>query len=42
MTDQMHDSEIYALVWESTTIKGLLKFFLKSVSDVFGAAKMLD
>lgn len=38
----MPDSEIYALVWESTTIKGLVKFFLKTAADVIGAAKMMD
>jgi hypothetical protein len=42
MVDQMPDSEIYALVWESTTIKGLVKFFLKTAADVISATKMID
>jgi hypothetical protein len=38
----MSDSEIYALVWESNTIKNLVKFFLKSAVDVIGAIKIMD
>lgn len=42
MVDLMPDSEVYALVWQSTTIKGLVKFFLKSAVDIVGAMKMMD
>lgn len=42
MVDIMSDSEIYALVWESNTIKNLVKFFLRSAADVISAAKMID
>lgn len=42
MIDTMPDSEIYAIVWESSTIKNLVKFFLKSAADIIGAIKMID
>lgn len=38
----MPDSEIYALIWESNTIKNLVKFFLKSTVAIIGAKKMID
>lgn len=42
MVDLMSDSEIYALVWESSTIKNLVKFLLRSAVDIIGAIKMID
>lgn len=43
MVDMMPDSEIYALCWESNTIKNLVLFILKSTKDLlFAINKVTD